>query len=167
MPLELANQERLIFEVSGLNFSIALASVEEIVPSNMITRIPNAPPFFLGLSAVRGKIVGVIDSALRYGLPPSLNSYLMVCNVRGNLTAVTIDRPVVAGALNVRLLQPMEFEFLRAKDNLNPKFVKTGFELLETTGDINASKATGIFCYEVNPDLFVSAQMAGTIGEAA
>jgi chemotaxis signal transduction protein len=159
--------ELLVFEVSGLNFSVPLAVVEEVVPSNAITRIPNSPPFLLGLSAVRGKVMGVIDAARRYGLPKSLNSYFMVCHVRGNLTAVTIDRPIYAGALELRALDDVELDLLRSRSKVDPKFVTGGYEVLEKVDESGLTRATGVTCLCVDPDLFVSAEMASRVGEAA
>ena len=159
--------ELLVFEVSGHNFCVHLASVEEVVPANLITHIPNSPPFLLGLSAVRGKVMGVIDSSRRYGLKGSLRSYFMVCHVRGNLTAVTIDRAVFAGVLQTRELSAPELEPLRSACNLDPKFLKGGFEIFEVVDEAGTTRPSGVRCLAVDPDLFVSAEMASRVGEAA
>jgi chemotaxis signal transduction protein len=161
------SKELLVFEVSGHYFSVPLAAVEEVVPSNVITRVPSSPPFLLGLSAVRGKVMGVIDSALRYGLPRGISSYFMVCHVRGNVTAITIDRPVLAGLLHIRQLDQFELELLRGRSQLDGKFVKGGFEVLEVIDESGATRSTGMTCLSVDPDLFVSAEMASRVGEAA
>lgn len=161
------SQELLVFEVSGFNFSVPLAVVDEVVPSNVITRTPASPPFLLGLSAVRGKVMGVIDAARRWGLPPSLRAYFLVCQVRGNITAVTIDRPVLAGALVTRDLDQFDLELLRSRSKLDTKFIKGAFEVLEAVDESGATRATGIQCLAVDPDLFVSAEMASKVGEAA
>jgi purine-binding chemotaxis protein CheW len=140
--------ELLVFEVSGHHFAVQLAAVEEVVPSSPITAIPNSPPFLLGLSAVRGKIMGVIDASRRYGLGPGLSAYFMVCNVRGNPTAISIDRAVLAGALLLRDLDG-------------------GYEILELVDESGATQSTGMRCLYVDSDLFVSAEMASRVGEAA
>jgi chemotaxis signal transduction protein len=127
----MSSEECLVFEVGGHHFSIPLAQVEEVVPATTITRIPNSPPFLLGLAAVRGRVMVVIDCALRYGLPKTLSSYFLVCLVRGNLTAITIDRPVQAGKIAVRPLDEQEAAANRARCNVDSKFLKGTFELLE------------------------------------
>jgi chemotaxis signal transduction protein len=162
----MSNQELLIFEVGGQNFSVPLAVVEEVVPSSQITRIPNSPPFLLGLAAVRGKVMVVIDCALRYNLSLSLKSYFLVCHVRGNVTAITIDRPVVAGMVHLRELDEIELELLRSKGGVDAKFVKGGFELLELVDEQGQTRSTGTNFLCVDPDLFVSAEMASRVGEA-
>jgi hypothetical protein len=160
-------RELLVFDVSGKNFSLPLSMVEEVVPSSIITRVPNTPPFLLGLAAVRGKVMGVIDCALRFGLALSLKSYFMVCHVRGNLTAITIDRPVVAGMVPLRPLEPGELLILRANCGVDEKFLTgAGYELLEVIDDSGQTRPTGTQFLEVNPDLFVSNEMASRVGEA-
>lgn len=161
------SQELLVFEVSGLNFSVPLSVVEEVVPSSAITRIPSSPPFLLGLAAVRGKVMGVIDAARRYRLPASLKSFFMVCHVRGNLTAVTVDRAVVAGLVWLRPLETAELEAQKKLSGIDVKFVKGGFELLELIDENGQTKPTGTKFLHVDPDLFVSAEMASRVGEAA
>ncbi|HEY8278159.1 MAG TPA: chemotaxis protein CheW [Bdellovibrionota bacterium] len=160
-------QEFLVFELNGMNFSIPLSTVEEVVPSNVITAIPNSPEFLLGLSAVRGKVLGVIDAARRYGMKPGTRGYFMVCLVRGNLTAVTIDRPVLAGFMSFRMLDKAEIASLPLDGTFNKKFITGAFELLEKVDDSGATRPTGTFCVQVDPDLFVSAEMASKIGEVA
>lgn len=162
----MSSQELLIFEVSGRNFSVPLSVVEEVVPCTTITHIPNSPPFLLGLAGVRGKVMGVIDAALRYNLPPSLKSYFMVCHVRGNPTAITIDRPIVAGSVALRPLAGGELSAEIPK-GFDSKFVRGGFELLEATDESGKTIPTGIKFLQVDPDLFVSAEMASRVGEAA
>jgi chemotaxis signal transduction protein len=158
------NTELLIFEVAGFKFSVPLEHVEEVVPMATVTEIPNSPPFLLGLTAVRGKVMTVIDAARRYGIGPALNSHLMVCQVRGSMTAIAIDRPVVAGEVPVRVLSEAELAQAKKSSKVNEKFLLGGFELLERSegGDM----PTGLHFLSVDPDLFVSAEMASKIGEA-
>jgi len=160
------NLEILVFEVGGSRLSIPLELVEEVVPSGIVTGIPNSPPFLLGLAAVRGKILGVIDAARRFGIGPAPNSHFLICRVRGNLTAIAIDRPIVAGAVPVRPLEESSYAVLRKKFGIQDKFLKAGYELLELKEEGAEPTSTGIHFIEVEADLFVSAEMASKVGEA-
>lgn len=159
--------ELLVFEVSGHHFAVPLGVVEEVVPSSAVTAIPNSPPFLLGLAAVRGKVMGVIDASRRYGLGNGLGAYFLVCLVRGNVTAISIDRPVLAGLLKLRELDSSELELTRSISGVDMKFVRSGYEILELIDESGAIQSTGIRCVCVDPDLFVSAEMASRVGEAA
>lgn len=158
-------QEVLVFEVAGSEFSIPLALVEEVVPASLITPIPNSPPFLLGLAAVRGKVMGVIDASRRYGLGAALNSYFMICLVRGNLTAVAIDRAVVAGSVPIESLSAEDCKDLTQRARIDEKFVKAAFELFEVPAEGAEPATTGVKFLEVDADLFVSTEMASRVGE--
>lgn len=161
------SREVLIFELGKWNFALPLSCVEEVVPSTPITRIPSSPPFLLGLAAVRGRVMTVIDAAKRYGVAGGAGSFFLVCSVRGNTTAVRLDRPVIAGEVLARDLSVSDVTELRSRANVNEKFVTGAFELLEREGEAGAVKPTGTICLMVDADLFVSAEMASRVGEAA
>ena len=110
--------------------------------------------------------MGVIDAALRYGIGPALNSHFLVCRVRGNLTAITIDLPIVAGDVPVRPLTPAEYAEYRRACRVDEKFLTSGYELLELVEGAATATPTGVVFAEVAADLFVSAEMASRIGEA-
>lgn len=159
-------QEILVFELAGREFGVPLSVVEEVVPASQVTQIPNSPPFLLGLAAVRGKVMGVIDAAKRYNIGPTLSAHFMVCRVRGNLTAITIDRPLIAGEVPLRPLTNDEIVALYKKSGVDKKFLKAAYELFEPGADGEAAKPTGRRFFEVDADLFVSAEMASKTGEA-
>ncbi|RZA04745.1 MAG: hypothetical protein EOP11_14400 [Proteobacteria bacterium] len=160
----MSRREFLVFEVGTAKFAIALNHVEEVVPAGQVTALPQSPDYLLGLSAVRGKVMGVVDAARRFSIGPSLNSHFVVCRVRGNLTAVAIDRPVVAGSLAVRPVDTAATENLSREAKVDPSFVIGAFELLDEVEGIEID--TGVHFLEVNPDLFISAELALNVGEA-
>jgi chemotaxis signal transduction protein len=160
----MSRREVLVFEVAGVKLALPLSLVEEVVPLGSVTPVPQSPPFLLGLTAVRGKVMGVIDASRRFSIGPALHSNFLVCRVRGNLTAVTIDRAVVAGSVATKELNAEETEVVRLPSRVEAKFIKGSFELLEESESGTAS--TGVFVMEVDADLFVSAEMALRTGEA-
>lgn len=159
-------QEMLVFEVAGREFGVPLGIVEEVVPASQVTPIPNSPPFLLGLAAVRGRVMGVIDAAKRYNIGPSLGAHFLVCQVRGNLTAILIDRPVIAGEVPLRPLANQEIVTLYKKAGVDKKFLRAAFEVMEAGEEGEPEKATGHHFFEIDADLFVSAEMASKTGEA-
>ncbi len=160
------HKELLIFEVAGSFFSVPLDYVEEVVPATAVTEIPNSPSFLLGLAAIRGKVVSVIDAARRYGIGPALNSHFLICYVRGNLTAVAIGRPIVAGALPVRKMEGVAAQKLQEQSRLDEKFIKSAYELLEKKDEKSEFMPAGLHFLEVDIDFFVSAEMASMVAEA-
>jgi purine-binding chemotaxis protein CheW len=63
-------RELLVFELDGSAYAIAVERVREIVSTRDLTRVPRAPEWLLGVVALRGEIVEVVDLRQRLGLPP-------------------------------------------------------------------------------------------------
>src|SRR4051812_12524187 len=65
----------LIFCIQTERFAAPLLSIREIVEPLPYRPVPNPRSYFLGLSNLRGQIVGVLDLGLCFGLNPvSLSS---------------------------------------------------------------------------------------------
>jgi purine-binding chemotaxis protein CheW len=52
-------------------FAVDVSVVNEILDARPVTRIPNAPPFLMGMIDVRGRNVAVLDLRTKLGLPPA------------------------------------------------------------------------------------------------
>ncbi len=156
--------ELLIFDVAGVELALQLALIEEVVPATKVTNLPKAPSFLSGVAAVRGKVLGVIDAAKRYGIGPSLSAYFMICKVRDSTTAVAIDRPLNAGKITFRNLDNAEVLALTEKNGIAAKFINGGIEVLEKDMQ-GVLKGTGRHVQLINPDLFVSDEMASRLSE--
>ncbi len=61
-------RELLTFELDGTNYAIAVERVREIIRLREITAMPRVPACILGVVALRGEIVQVLDLRLRLGL---------------------------------------------------------------------------------------------------
>ncbi len=151
--------EAMIFDLAGRVLAVDLARVEEVVQASTVTALPKAPPFLLGVAAVRGRILGVIDAAKRYGVGPALSGYYMVCKVRETVAAVAIDRPLNAGTLMVEDLPPEEAEAVIQATGIPRKFLKGAFEIFEGSAK-NGWERTGVKAVSIDADLFISDEMA-------
>lgn len=52
-------------------FAVDVERVREILDMRPVSRVPNAPPFLVGMIDVRGDGVPVIDLRVKLGLPPA------------------------------------------------------------------------------------------------
>lgn len=71
-PLAAAEQvatgrQYLTFSVTGEMFGIAISSIKEIIEYRAPTDVPMMPGFMRGVINLRGKVVPVIDLAVRFG----------------------------------------------------------------------------------------------------
>jgi len=52
-------------------FAISVDSVQEVVELDHITKVPQTPDYMLGIINLRGKILPLLDTCLKLGLPPT------------------------------------------------------------------------------------------------
>jgi purine-binding chemotaxis protein CheW len=62
----------LSFELAGEEYAVEILRVKEIIEYDNLTRVPGMPPAVRGVINLRGRVVPVIDLALRFALPESV-----------------------------------------------------------------------------------------------
>ena len=61
----------LTFFTAGEEYAISIVKVCEIVEYDAVTTVPNTPVWIRGVTNLRGKVVPVVDLAVKFGLPAS------------------------------------------------------------------------------------------------
>ncbi|MGD0181753.1 MAG: chemotaxis protein CheW, partial [Terriglobales bacterium] len=61
----------LTFLTAGEEYAISIVKVSEIVEYEAVTTVPNTPVWIRGVTNLRGKVVPVVDLAVKFGLPSS------------------------------------------------------------------------------------------------
>jgi purine-binding chemotaxis protein CheW len=61
----------LTFLTAGEEYAISIVKVCEIVEYDTVTTVPNTPAWIRGVTNLRGKVVPVVDLAVKFGLPAS------------------------------------------------------------------------------------------------
>lgn len=79
-PLPLSTTQYLTFLTAGEEYAIGIVKVSEIVEYETVTFVPSAPSWIRGVMNLRGKVVPVVDLAVKFGLPPSRISKFS-CNI--------------------------------------------------------------------------------------
>jgi purine-binding chemotaxis protein CheW len=91
---EEAGEQHLVFTLAGGEFAVPLANVQEIAAAPVITPLPRAPRWLLGVGNVRGDILSVLDLRAFFGLPTGGAS-----GAGRLVVAVSRREPVAAGLL--------------------------------------------------------------------
>jgi purine-binding chemotaxis protein CheW len=63
------SQQYLTFTVTGESFGITISSIKEIIEYRAPTAVPMMPGYMRGVINLRGRVVPVIDLAVRFGRP--------------------------------------------------------------------------------------------------
>ena len=61
----------LTFLTAGEEYAIGIVKVAEIVEYETVTTVPNTPVWIRGVTNLRGRVVPVVDLAMKFGLPAS------------------------------------------------------------------------------------------------
>jgi purine-binding chemotaxis protein CheW len=59
----------LTFLTAGEEYAIAIVKVREIIEYEAVTTVPNTPAWIRGVTNLRGKVVPVVDLAVKFGMP--------------------------------------------------------------------------------------------------
>lgn len=62
----------LSFVLAGEEYAVDILRVKEIIEYDSLTRVPAMPPAVRGVINLRGRVVPVVDLALRFQLPESI-----------------------------------------------------------------------------------------------
>src|SRR6185436_10612983 len=64
----------LTFALGEEKFAIPVDYVQEVVEFGQVTKVPNAPEYMLGIINLRGRVLPLLDTKLKLGLPASTRS---------------------------------------------------------------------------------------------
>jgi len=103
-----SNLELISFEIADQEFCIDTRSVREIRGWTAPTRMPNAPPYVLGVINLRGVVMPVLDLRARLGLgetvPTSRHVYIVV-QQEDRVVGLMVDAVQETFTVNADLLQ--------------------------------------------------------------
>jgi purine-binding chemotaxis protein CheW len=69
--LPVSTVQYLTFLTAGEEYAISIVKVTEIIEYEAVTTVPNTPVWIRGVTNLRGKVVPVVDLAVKFGLPAS------------------------------------------------------------------------------------------------
>nr|AGS53487.1 positive regulator of CheA protein activity (CheW) [uncultured bacterium contig00038] len=82
------------FTLDGVEFGLDIAKVQEITQRSSITPVPGSPTFIIGVLNLRGQIIPVIDSRLRFHLAPTKptsKTRIIIIELAGQSTGLQVD----------------------------------------------------------------------------
>lgn len=127
----------LTFKLGEENFAVDVTKAQEILDFVAPTRVPQTPPFMLGVINLRGSVVPVIDLRRKFGMPEGEQTrdtciIVMEIEVDGERTVVgaLVDSVQEVLDLNTEDLEPpprigtrLKTEFIKSMGNLHGDFL--------------------------------------------
>ena len=96
MSTDINTNACLSFRIGSETFATSVNHAHEILELTKITKIPHAPVFMKGVTNLRGTVLPVIDTRIKFGFPATAatdDSCIIVLNIEAN------NRNIVIGAL--------------------------------------------------------------------
>ncbi len=69
--LPVHREQYLTFFTAGEEYAVGIGKVREIIEYETITTVPNTPAWISGVTNLRGRVIPVVDLAVKFGLPAS------------------------------------------------------------------------------------------------
>jgi len=82
------------FKLEGEVYGINVMQVQEVLRVSEITPVPGAPSYILGIINLRGNVVTVLDTRMRFGLPMYETgdaSRVVIVESKGNVLGILVD----------------------------------------------------------------------------
>lgn len=83
----------LSFKLSSENFTIPVMKILEILEVPKITKVPQAPNFLVGVINLRGAVLPVIDTRVKFGMSPieyTINTCILVLSIEVNEETIEV-----------------------------------------------------------------------------
>jgi purine-binding chemotaxis protein CheW len=87
-------EQYVTFELSNETYAIEALMVKEIIELAYVTRVPNLPEFFKGVINLRGTIIPVIDTKMKFDMDPDdykRHTCVIITEFNNTLTGLIVD----------------------------------------------------------------------------
>jgi purine-binding chemotaxis protein CheW len=87
-------EQVVVLELAGEAYGVEIGRVQEIIRMQPVTRVPNGPPCFEGVTNLRGRVIPVLDLRKRFGLeptPPTRRSRIVVAELGEHTVGLVVD----------------------------------------------------------------------------
>ncbi len=126
----------LTFQLEEEIFSVNVGKVREILEIPKITTVPQSPDYMCGVINLRGNVLPVVDTRIKFGIEPQ-ESTKDTCIVV--LEVVIEDQMIQVGALVDKVLDVLEFkaEDINPSPSLGAKYKPEFIEGMGKSNDEN------------------------------
>ncbi len=99
----------ILFELAGTTYALPSSRVQQVDMIEVITPVPNAPPYVEGIVFARGQVIPAVSLRARFGLekiPHDLRTRLIVATTGGRVVGLIVDSAREFVAIPPEALQP-------------------------------------------------------------
>jgi purine-binding chemotaxis protein CheW len=89
-----ADEQLVGLELAGELYGVEISRIQEIIRMQPITAVPKSPPFVVGLTSLRSRVIPVMDLRARFGLEtfePTRRSRIVVVEMSDHTVGLIVD----------------------------------------------------------------------------
>ncbi|MDD5386002.1 MAG: chemotaxis protein CheW [Sulfuricurvum sp.] len=123
----------LTFFLGEEQYGIAIDQIKEIIAMMKVTYVPKTPPFMRGVINLRGAIIPVVDTRLRFGMElvePTMHTAIIIVEIEKVMIGFIVDRVEEVVSIDAsHLSEPPKFgshidtDFIRAMAQIDENVV--------------------------------------------
>lgn len=89
----MAEEQLVLFSLGKEEYAVSISQVKEIIQYKEVTKLPNTPTYLEGIISLRGKIIPVVDLAMRLGLtiPKRSDKRALIIETVGRELGIVVD----------------------------------------------------------------------------
>lgn len=99
----------VVFDLHREHYGVDISAVESILKPQAITSVPCAPPYVVGVTNLRGKVLPVIDLRRRFGLPAAetnADTRIVVVQMGAHVVGMIVDGVSEVLNLDIASIEP-------------------------------------------------------------
>ena len=150
-----ANDSYLSFKLENETFAVEVSKVLEILEIPPITKIPHSPSYMTGVINLRGNVLPVIDTRIKFNMTQTqltINSCIVVFEIEVNNESITmgalVDSVQEVLEIDSSLIQPSpslgnkyRADFIKGMTRMNDEFIMVlNIDNVFSTDEIHAVK---------------------------
>ena len=117
----MAEEQLVVFRLGKEEYALSISRVREIIQYQGATMLPNSPDYLEGIINLRGKLIHVIDLAVKFDLEIEKVSdrRAIIIETDDKVFAIIVDQ-----VTEVKKLQEREIEVVQNIDNGNNDYIR-------------------------------------------
>jgi purine-binding chemotaxis protein CheW len=105
----MAEEQLVVFRLGKEEYAVPIAQVKEIIHYKGATKMPNTPSYMEGIINLRGKVIPVVELAMRFGIGAgnTVDRRVVIVETAGQEVGIIVDEVTEVIRLQETAIEPV------------------------------------------------------------
>ncbi|KYZ78015.1 hypothetical protein AXX12_00270 [Anaerosporomusa subterranea] len=105
----MAEEQLVVFRLGKEEYAVSITQVKEIIHFKGTTKMPNTPAYMKGIINLRGKVIPVIELAMRFGVGAgcAVDRRVVIVETAGQEVGIVVDEVTEVIRLQEAAIEPV------------------------------------------------------------